>query len=346
MFLSKQLLVKNFKLEIITTDRTSKNILQNLKDRGIKIHYVTMRILRENEGFRATPFNIYYSFDLNSILRFIKPKYIYSEGVAGLTFSTIFYSIFNKVEYVISYERTIITERYASFFKKLYFYFFDFFFSPYYIVNGKATKELLNKRNVNTERIREPNIASPFIIKPKNFDKERNQIPEKIQLLWVAQLSDRKNAPWLIKLCKSWDLFEKKYDLTIIGKGKYQNQIEELAILKKISYKPFVDPSMVRLNMIKSDILLLPTLEDNWSLVVLEAAACKCLSLTTEENGISKDFEDSISILVRNVDEFLDFLQDMSFTRKDLDFLQNQAYQRSLFFSNANVSNALLSVIH
>lgn len=101
----------------------------------------------------------------------------------------------------------------------------------------------------------------------------------RVKVLTCANLIKRKNVDLVIKECEKLDV-----DLTIIGEGK------ELANLKKLSSKPrflgYLEHSLVLEEMKTADIFALPSVNETFGMVYLEAMAMGCITICRKNDGI------------------------------------------------------------
>lgn len=107
----------------------------------------------------------------------------------------------------------------------------------------------------------------------------------RVKVLTCANLIKRKNVDLVIKECEKLDV-----DLTIIGEGK------ELANLKKLSLKPrflgYLEHSLVLEEMKTADIFALPSINETFGMVYLEAMAMGCITICRKNDGISGIIKD------------------------------------------------------
>ncbi len=111
------------------------------------------------------------------------------------------------------------------------------------------------------------------------------QPKNKVKVLTCANLIKRKNVDLVIKECEKLDV-----DLTIIGEGK------ELTNLKKLSSKPrflgYLEHSLVLEEMKTADIFALPSINETFGMVYLEAMAMGCITICRKNDGISGIIKD------------------------------------------------------
>lgn len=115
---------------------------------------------------------------------------------------------------------------------------------------------------------------------------KRNWQPSgKIKVLTCANLIKRKNVDLVIKECENLNV-----ELRIIGDGK------ELKNLKKLSSKPvflgYLPHTKVLEEMKKTDIFALPSINETFGMVYLEAMASGCITVCRKDDGISGIIKD------------------------------------------------------
>ncbi len=108
------------------------------------------------------------------------------------------------------------------------------------------------------------------------------------RILTCAQLIKRKNIDKVIKACESLDV-----ELKIIGEGKeYKN-------LRKLSKKPIftgrLEYGKVIEEMRKADIFVLPSKNETFGMVYLEAMASGCITVCSENDGIAGIIKDGFN---------------------------------------------------
>lgn len=196
----------------------------------------------------------------------------------------------------VAYERTKHTERQCPYWRTTYRKVFDTFVHGY-LVNGRLTKEYLQDNIAVTNK---PLVEGCMSADSEGLAKMVQQldagqiqkIKEKLQIstgkvfLFIGQLIDRKGiVPLLEAWCKYSSIHPEDH-LLVIGTGDLEQTIQEkfgqLASLKLLGA---VNYDEIYTYYAASDVFVMPTLEDNWSLVVPEAMACGLPVATTLYNG-------------------------------------------------------------
>ena len=224
------------------------------------------------------------------------PNLIMSDGFFQWTYAALANNALWRTPHLMLYERTPHTERKVS---KLRFLARKL--AARYIsaisCNGIQTKEYLVKFGYPKERLFIGNMAADTSglqeAISKVSDQQRVEIKEKYKLsgpvlLFVGQIIPRKG---IMELLTVWKDFEKKYQkpqLVLLGDGEQfvdannyinKNKIMNVFLLGKVDY------SEVAKFYALADIFIIPTLEDNWSLVVPEAMSCGLPIICSKYNG-------------------------------------------------------------
>lgn len=118
------------------------------------------------------------------------------------------------------------------------------------------------------------------------------------EILFVGQLIPRKG---LLPLCNAFIKFSKIYpdwSLRVCGNGVLRTRIPASS---RIIVEDFIQPDGIANLLISTRFLILPSLRENWGLVVHEATCCGCALLLSINVGSAKDLaRNTNSILFSN----------------------------------------------
>lgn len=227
-----------------------------------------------------------------------KPDIIITEGYFQWTPLIQLWAFIHRVPVYMGYERTIWTERNNSkvitFIRKLQNKFIKGF-----IVNGSETKKYLESIGVESSKIFIGGMSadsSKLKMDVKlfrssdcnNFNKDLRPIADSNGLifLFVGVIAERKGIDRLLEV---WSEHTKHYPkdlIWIVGDGNlYESLKTKFNKDKTIIFFGNVDYSSVYKYYAVSDVFIIPTIEDNWSLVVPEAMACGLPIATSIYNG-------------------------------------------------------------
>ncbi|MBO6087994.1 glycosyltransferase family 4 protein [bacterium] len=107
-----------------------------------------------------------------------------------------------------------------------------------------------------------------------------------LKILTCAHFKKRKNIDKLIKACKNIDDIE----LTVIGDGKIRKSLEKLD--KNVIFTGELEQEQVYEKMRESDVFILPSTDETFGMVYLEAMASGCITVCTKNDGIDGIIKD------------------------------------------------------
>lgn len=203
--------------------------------------------------------------------------------------------------FILSYERTAHTERCCPAWRSLYrrtcLRFIDAA-----ICNGKLCREYLVSLGMASERVVTGGMAADSTNLAKQVEgiclNERAELRRTWGLstpvfLYVGQLTRRKGVA---ELLAGWKMYKDRCcaggTLLIAGSGDQMASLQAMVFDRSLSDVRFigqVDYDEIAWVYAVADILIMPTLEDNWSLVVPEAMACGLPILCSRYNGCWPD---------------------------------------------------------
>lgn len=245
----------------------------------------------KNETYRAIPL----SFGLIPLIKKINPSVIITEGFFQWTPIIQLYSIFHKIPVFVGYERTLHTERKNGKLKTFIRKCQDRFITGY-LVNGIETKKYLESIGIISEKIYIAGMSADsdgLRESIKNFPPSDRDIlrrkyinTEGILFLFTGQMILRKGVNHLLA---SWKLHTKRYPkdaLVLVGSGEMLDKWkQEYNDDQSIYFVGSVDYSEIHKFYSIADVYILPTIEDNWSLVIPEAMSCGLPVATSIYNG-------------------------------------------------------------
>lgn len=247
-----------------------------------------------NKGLR-----IPYQPGLYGTLKSLQPDLLIGDGFFQWTVAAFIHRLWHGTPLVVCYERTAHTERnaqwYRTLFRKLMVPFIDAI-----CCNGRLSGEYTESLGMPQERITIGHMAADTESLARQTAAvtadEINAIKDRAGLndmravfLSVSQLIKRKGIDHLLRGWKSFTTNSPAASaLVIIGEGPEKENLELLCKRERISGVHFigtVDYDEIHKYYALADAFVIPTLEDNWSLVVPEAMACGLPILCSKYNG-------------------------------------------------------------
>ncbi len=245
-------------------------------------------------NFSNSYIDIPWQSGLFKMIRKINPDIIISDGFFQWTLPAVLMSWRRKL--IIFYERTAYVERNCPRWRSLYRKIIGRFASGF-IINGSLTREYLTQMGFGHY----PMAEGCMVADTKGLqtqvigmtEHEKADFRQKIMgnqsgllYLFIGQLVERKG---ISELLYAWKKHSKDYPedkLVVIGSGVLQERIEsEYHNLSSVTILGQIDYDSIYKYYASSDVFVMPTLEDNWSLVVPEAMACGLPIATTIYNG-------------------------------------------------------------
>ena len=241
-----------------------------------------------------------YQKGLYETIKTVKPDLIIGEGFFQWTPWAVWYSRKHKIPIYISYERTEHTERNCPKWRAMY----RKFIAKYargFLINGSLTLSYLKKNNISDNK----NIilgcmcadSEELSLKVKSItEQEKQELTQSIIgenhtetgfiYLFIGRFIELKGIKQLLD---AWEKHIESHNndyLVLVGEGPcldaYKN---DFSGVKGIRFVGGVDYNAIYRYYSIADVFILPTLEDNWSLVIPEAMACGLPVATSKYNG-------------------------------------------------------------
>jgi len=277
--------------------------------------------------FANSDLRLPYQKGLYKAIAKVNADILIGEGFFQWTPMALLYAKLHRKMFFIAYERTAHTERNCPKWRSLYRKFISFFVDGY-LVNGILTKEYLLQMRVSEKKIfiggmsaDSENLAknvTTCTIKERQTLKTQLSINNGLTFLYVGRINEPKGVFCLLN---AWRYHIKNYptdSLIIIGTGPlYEQYAAEFSAFKSIKICGAVDYDTIYLYYVIADVFVMPTLEDNWSLVVSEAMACGLPIACSIYNGCYPELvHDSINGKRFDPLNELDFIETLAYFHK------------------------------
>ena len=223
---------------------------------------------------------------LYKVIKEVNPDIIIGEGFFQWTPFALRYSITHRKPLFIGYERTKWTERDCPKWRALYRKVVDEF-TRGYLCNGILTKEyLMDELKVSEKKITTGTMSADseglakasLSISPEEraaFKHSLGLHEEGITFLYSGYLIPRKGVDYLLQAWMKHIQTYPKDQLLLVGGGELQESLSKTyGREKSIYFMGTVVYDTIYRYYNAADVFVIPTLEDNWSLVVPEAMAC------------------------------------------------------------------------
>ena len=223
---------------------------------------------------------------LYKVIKEVNPDIIIGEGFFQWTPFALRYSITHRKPLFIGYERTKWTERDCPKWRVLYRKVVDKF-TRGYLCNGILTKEyLMDELKVSEKKITTGTMSADseglakasLSISPEEraaFKHSLGLHEEGITFLYSGYLIPRKGVDYLLQAWMKHIQTYPKDQLLLVGGGELQESLSKTyGGEKSIHFMGTVMYDTIYRYYNAADVFVIPTLEDNWSLVVPEAMAC------------------------------------------------------------------------
>ena len=281
----------------ITPERVQKKISGVLGPQALGLEGEKRIGPKVVSGFANTAFRVTYQPGALAALRRVRPQVLIGDGFFQWTAFALAYKVLYRTPLVVCYERTFQTESNAQWYRRAYRK-LALGLVDAMTCNGKLSKEYALSLGMDNERITTGHmVADTENLKARVAEVSESGISRvreswghpQVVFLSVGQLIERKGFRQLLE---GWSKFSGAYDgtsaLVIVGSGpEHARLLDFIGRLKlKSAYlEGEVDYDQIAVYYASTDIFVMPTLEDNWSLVVPEAMACGLPIMCSIYNG-------------------------------------------------------------
>lgn len=284
--------------EMETSELVRRKLREKLGDHAIIMpQQKIIRLGNADSDFANSSLALHWQQDLYSTIRNVKPDVIIVEGFGRWAPAGIIYSILHRKRLLMFYERTAWTERKAGWWRTLY-----------RRLAGKAVDCFLSNGALSEQYLRENlGFSSAPIIRGcmsadsfyLHYDVEaeleaRHKADREaecrngkgIRFLYVGRIVEPKG---IRQLLEAWEIHHRSYPddtLTLAGEGILLNEMRErYGDDKGIIMAGYVSYDRIYSYYKECDVVVQPTLEDNWSLVIPEAMSCGRAVMCSIYNG-------------------------------------------------------------
>ncbi|MFD2937241.1 glycosyltransferase family 4 protein [Spirosoma flavum] len=265
-------------------ERVYKKITDAIGDHAIGLSNELTIDIPGTGRFSDTDVKIPYQPGLSKCISKVNADIIIAEGFFQWTPIALLKAKLKRKKILIAYERTSHAERFSPKWRILYRKLISKFIDGY-SVNGKLTKDYLIELGVKEKFIftggmsadseKLADMVNLFSIDEKIKLKNELLINNGITYLYVGKIDERKG---IIYLLNAWIKHIEKYPndiLLLVGDGLFYNKyVSEYSNFSSIKLLGNIDYDFIYRYYAIADVFIIPTLEDNWSLVVPEAMAC------------------------------------------------------------------------
>ncbi|WP_425236050.1 glycosyltransferase family 4 protein [Ulvibacterium sp.] len=278
----------------VVPDRCITKINQVLGERAIGLSgELSIGNKHDDLEFANTTLRVPIQKGLIKTVKKTKPDIILADGFFQWTYAAYWLKIFYKIPLIMLYERTFHTERIAPWWRtglrRIASRYIDKIGC-----NGRLTFEYVEKGiKFPKEKLFLGNMAADTFGLEKEVSVHRQTKKNKreikdLTILYVGRLIELKGVREMLLVWKDFIKEDMNVRLKIVGGGDQEEYLRELVEeegIQKVQIVGGIDYSEVSKMYAFADVFIIPTLEDNWSLVVPEAMSCGLPILCSKYNG-------------------------------------------------------------
>ena len=226
-----------------------------------------------------------------------KPEVLITDGFFQWTAAALWLRITERIPHVLCYERTADTERNAQWYRRFYRR-WALRYVDAMCCNGRLCGEYARQIGMPAERITYGQMAADTnglcsglgrVTDQHRADLRRRFSLRGTCLLYVGRLTIEKGLRQLLAAWIELDLdVRAAASLLLVGDGRDRTYLESFCKTNncpEVHFAGPIDYDQLPAFYAVADAFVIPTLEDNWSLVVPEAMACGLPVLCSKYNG-------------------------------------------------------------
>lgn len=279
---------KKYEIYLIMSKR---NIMKdNIKKNNIKGVYLLNR---------NNPFCIY---EIRRIIKNIKPNIIHAHAARGIFFIRLALKkkkIKQKSKLICTTHGWIL--EYLKFNKLL---------QKMFLLNKELDDKTLTVSDFSMNELIEKGYNPEklkFIyngIDTKKYNKDAPIKNDLNSISYIGRFTNQKGIIYLMKAIE--DLKDSKYKFYIYGAGELEQYIKEFIAkkkLKNVKLEGFIESKYVMEKLYNTDILILPSIDEGFPYILVEAIACGVPCVATKVGGVGEIIDDNVGKLINSKDE-------------------------------------------
>lgn len=278
-------------------ERVNTRLQQAIGNRAVGMRGEKRIGPNEFTGYANTSVRVVYQPGILKAISKTNPDVLVADGFFQWTMFSLIYKLLHKCPVVICYERTAHTERKAQWFRTVYRKFVVRLIDAMNC-NGRLSLEYIKLLGLDGSRINTGHQVADTENLSNLYSAVGNEDRINLRGKWgnpdlvflvVGRLIKLKGIK---ELMRGWSLLVKNvpgnWALVLIGDGPEEDNLKQEAHslgLDSIVFQGAIDYNDIAKYYAAAEVLVMPSLEDNWSLVVPEAMTCEKPIVCSKYNG-------------------------------------------------------------
>lgn len=303
-------------------------------------------------------FRIFYQPGLVKKIKETHPDVIITDAFNHWTLPVLWLRTRHNFKHIVCYERTAHTERNAAWLKRLFISSMSHWVDAVHY-NGVLCRDFLLSLGYPENKLKPGNMAVDI----ENFSRQNSddinskglvirkqyKIDDRLVFLYVGKLIPRKG---IAELLHAWKIWNQKNgasaQLLLVGNGSQEEELRHYCAINHLQNVIFAgshDYSDLKNFYSIADVFIIPTIEDNWSLVVSEAMASKLPIMISIYNGCYPELvhpENGWLFDPLNQESIISALQDAYLKRNELSEMGQNSLRIISNFSPQKIVKSIL----